>query len=121
MNEFNTAKKTEITLFKTPSIDVCGIAFLMLMFAKLFGYANISWWIVTAPLWGPIAICFGVFMLYYVAMLLFASIAAFVVCSFMAIEFVWFGLKKIYTLILDKVNSSNKDDVDKNTDIKLKF
>lgn len=60
----NESKKTEITIFKAPPAWVLGGAFLIMLAAKVFNYSDLSWWIVTAPLWGPIAICLGFLLLF---------------------------------------------------------
>lgn len=67
-------KKTSITLFKTPSWGVLGTAFLVMLAGKCFGYApDLSWWIVTLPLWGPWALAAAFFIGFY--LLLFVGIA----------------------------------------------
>ena len=37
-----------------------GLMFLILMTLKLTGFINWSWWMVTAPLWGPTCLVLGV-------------------------------------------------------------
>lgn len=41
-------------------IGILGWMFLILMTLKLSGVINVSWWVVTAPLWGPPVILLGV-------------------------------------------------------------
>ena len=42
-------------------IGILGAIFLIMFSAKIFNYApDLSWWIVTLPLWGPMLICLGV-------------------------------------------------------------
>jgi len=58
--------KTSMTIFRTPSLGVLGVAFLLMLFAKCFGYCpDLPWWIVTCPLWGPWALCIAFFALFY--------------------------------------------------------
>ena len=59
-------KKTSFVLFKTPSWGILGTAFLVMLVAKCFGYAtDLSWWIVTFPLWGPWALTIAFFVGFY--------------------------------------------------------
>ena len=63
-----TEKKTSITIFKSPSCRLLGAAFLIMLAAKCFGfYPDLSWWIVTCPLWITFAIC-GAFFVFFYAM-----------------------------------------------------
>ena len=39
-------------------ISVLACMFLVMFTAKIFGVAALSWWIVTAPLWGPFVVAF---------------------------------------------------------------
>lgn len=64
-------RKTTITLFKMPSWEILEIAFIIMLAAKLFGYApNLSWWIVTCPLWGPWAFSIAFLVISYTALFL---------------------------------------------------
>ena len=68
-------RKTEITIFKTPSLEILGVAFLILLCAKVFGYSpELSWWVVTSPLWGPWALVILFFLGYFAFMLLVLAI-----------------------------------------------
>lgn len=59
-------KKVSFVLFKTPSWGILGTAFLVMLVAKCFGYAtDLSWWIVTFPLWGPWALTIAFFVGFY--------------------------------------------------------
>lgn len=44
--------KTKVVL----NFPILGIMFLIFMTLKLTGYIAWSWWWVTAPLWGPLAL-----------------------------------------------------------------
>ena len=37
-------------------IGLLGLMFLILFTLKLLGKIEVSWWVVTAPLWGPLAL-----------------------------------------------------------------
>lgn len=59
--------KKSITIFKTPSWGILGTAFLIMLVCKCGGWCpDLSWWIVTAPFWGPLAICVAFFVGFYV-------------------------------------------------------
>lgn len=45
------------------SIPILPILFLILAAGKVFGHINWSWWWITAPLWGPIGIVVGLFLI----------------------------------------------------------
>lgn len=71
-----------ITIFKSPSWGVLGAAFLIMLVAKCFGFApELPWLIVTAPLWGPIALTIGFFVGFYI----FAILGAVLLLVFSAI------------------------------------
>lgn len=58
--------KKSITIFKTPSWGILGTAFLIMLGCKCGGWCpDLSWWIVTAPLWGPWVLCIGFFVGFY--------------------------------------------------------
>ena len=58
--------KKSITIFKTPSWGIFGVAFLVMLICKCGGWCpDLSWWIVTAPLWGPWALYIGFFIAFY--------------------------------------------------------
>ena len=99
----NIEKKTTITLFKSPSTNICNLVFLILLFAKIFGYVDISWWIVSFPLWGPIAICFSLFLFFYVLAISIALILMSIIGIITFLEFSWCTLKKPLIKSLRKV------------------
>lgn len=37
-------------------IGLCGVLFIVFLILKLVGTITWSWWWVTAPLWGPVAV-----------------------------------------------------------------
>lgn len=48
-------------VYRGPGIlGILGVAFIVL---KLTGYIDWSWWWVTAPFWGPIALLIGIIVL----------------------------------------------------------
>ena len=51
---------TGITVVVKPVIPVMGLLGLILVLAKVFGYTQLSWWLVTAPFWGPLTIILSV-------------------------------------------------------------
>lgn len=58
--------KKSITIFKTPSYGILGVAFLIMLGCKCGGWCpDLSWWIVTAPLWAPWAVVLGMFFGFY--------------------------------------------------------
>lgn len=99
-------KKTEITIFKSPPTDVCGIAFLILLFGKVFGYIEFPWWIITAPLWGPFAICFFLFAIFYVIVFAIALTATAMVGIAMLLESIWYGGKKLIGFLKNKIKEN---------------
>lgn len=46
------------------SIDFSGLLFIVFLILKLCGVITWSWWWVTAPLWGPVAIVLALGLLY---------------------------------------------------------
>lgn len=50
------------------------VIFLILLILQLTGVINVSWWIVSMPLWFPIALVFTVFL---IGLLIVAATAAF--------------------------------------------
>ena len=46
----------------TPSggIGICGAVFIVFLILKLIDKIDWSWWWVTCPLWGPIALVFAI-------------------------------------------------------------
>ena len=86
--------KKSITIFKTPSWGILGTAFLIMLICKCGGwYPDLSWWIVTAPLWAPWAIVFGTFVGFY----LFALVGALLVGVVGLIFGVWFAIWDFFT------------------------
>ena len=85
--------KTSITFFKMPSWGILGMAFLIMLIAKCFGFKDdLSWWVITAPLWGPFVIAIAFIGFAYAC---FAAIAVIVlvivvVCEIIAAVFKFF-------------------------------
>lgn len=52
------------TVVKQTSFPFFSILFLIFLTLKLTGHITWSWWLVTAPLWGPIA-----FVIVFIALL----------------------------------------------------
>ena len=96
MSEENVQKSTTITLFKTPPAWCLETAFLILLCAKVFGYADLSWWTVTCPLWGPIAICFGFLFAFYAIALVITAIMGVFAAALMGMSFLWNKFKKLF-------------------------
>jgi hypothetical protein len=55
-----------------------GLTFLVLLVLKLTVRQDLSWWWVTAPLWGPIAIIGAIGLVGYSGMLLYFAVREFV-------------------------------------------
>ena len=49
----------------------CNILFFILLVLKLTGNFDYSWWIVTAPLWGPIVLVLTICLLLVVGFILY--------------------------------------------------
>lgn len=111
MSEENVQKSTTITLFKTPPAWCLETAFLILLVAKVFGYADFSWWIVTCPLWGPIAICFGFLFAFYAIALVVATMMGVIAVILMGVSFIWNKFKKLF-----RKNSNKETNI---TEIKI--
>lgn len=54
--------------------SLCGAMFLVFMTLKLIHQIDWSWWWVTAPLWGPVALFAGMFVAGMVGCLLFLAL-----------------------------------------------
>lgn len=54
------------TAVKAPSILLPG-TFLVLLYCKLTGSLDASWWVVAAPLWGPFALVAAIVLVLLVA------------------------------------------------------
>lgn len=81
--------KKSITIFKTPSWGILGMAFLIMLSAKCFGYApDLSWWIITAPFWGPFAFCIGFFAFFYMVMFFAAGVLGLALMAMAVVEVV---------------------------------
>ena len=46
-------------------IDLTGVLFIVFLILKLTNVIDWSWWWVTAPLWGPIALAFAIIVVLY--------------------------------------------------------
>jgi hypothetical protein len=55
---------------KTGGISLLGAVFLVLFVLKLVGKISISWWLVTAPLWGPMALFVALMLMVIATMIL---------------------------------------------------
>ena len=47
-------------------ISFTGLLFIVLLILKATGYITWSWWWVTAPLWGPVALGIGILLLWLI-------------------------------------------------------
>lgn len=63
--------KTEVKVVNQSSVSFAGLLFIVFLVLKLTGVITWSWWWVTAPLWGGLAIALA----FIVLGLLFALIA----------------------------------------------
>lgn len=53
-----------------------GCLFLVFLVLKLTGYIDWSWWWVTAPLWGGIALVLGIWLIFMIIMVIAALFGA---------------------------------------------
>lgn len=98
-------KKTSFVLFKTPSWGILGTAFLIMLAAKCFGYSpDLSWWIVTLPLWGPFALTAAFFVGFY----LLAFIGVAIIGAIGFILGICFAIYDFFKYIFTK-NKDNND------------
>ena len=99
--------KKSITIFKTPSWGILGTAFLIMLGAKCFGYApDLSWLIVTCPLWGPFAIGISILAAFYAFVLLGMLAIGAMAIVFSGFEATMHFCKKLLT----KKEKENTDD-----------
>ena len=57
-----TTKKSFIKI----DVDaICVFATIIFAFLKLMGFVDWSWWVVTAPIWFPLAVCSGVVLVLF--------------------------------------------------------
>ena len=83
-----------ITIFKSPSWGILGTAFLIMLICKCGGWCpDLSWWIVTAPLWAPWTIVIGTFVGFY----MFAFIGVLLVGVVGLILGIWFAIWDFFT------------------------
>lgn len=54
-------------------IGLCGCLFLIFLTLKLVGTISWSWWWVTAPLWGPLALLAVLFVVIFLGLLIFGD------------------------------------------------
>ena len=47
----------------TGGMGLCSTVFVVFLILKLVGVINWSWWWVTAPLWGGLALVLGIFLM----------------------------------------------------------
>lgn len=53
----------------------CNILFFILLVLKLTGNFPYSWWLVTAPLWGPLALVLGIEIIFVIGFLLYGLVS----------------------------------------------
>lgn len=53
---FNLITMSEVKVYQSKGIGFCGILFFIFLFLKLTHFIDWSWWWVTAPLWGGLAL-----------------------------------------------------------------
>jgi len=73
--KMRNTEKTNYTVIRFGGIGT--ITFLLLLLLKVTHQVEISWWIVTAPLWLPIAIAAGFLLGVLLIVLIIAIIALF--------------------------------------------
>ena len=56
-------------------ISFTELLFIVLLILKATGYITWSWWWVTAPLWGPVALGIGIFSLVILLWLIIALVS----------------------------------------------
>ena len=57
-------------------ITLSGLTFLVFLVLKLCGVINWSWWWVTCPLWGPLALVIAIFIVYLLVILCIDGLGA---------------------------------------------
>lgn len=57
-------------------IGLCGVLFIVFLILKLVGTITWSWWWVTAPLWGPVAVGLAVMALFLLIGLILAPFSS---------------------------------------------
>lgn len=99
--------KKSITIFKTPSWGILGTAFLIMLGAKCFGYApDLSWWVVTLPLWGIWALALSFLVFWYAALFLCLG----VICIVGAVLGVGYAIYDFFKEIFTRKGKDNDDD-----------
>ncbi|MBG23749.1 MAG: hypothetical protein CMF22_10540 [Idiomarinaceae bacterium] len=63
------SKETIVT--KDTRIGILGWMFLIFMTLKLTGHITWSWWLITAPLWGPILVALLIVFFIFILTLVF--------------------------------------------------
>lgn len=66
-------QKTSVTVGGTSFLNLLFLTFLVL---KLTNVINWSWWWVTAPLWIPVAIALGIFIIVFVVAVIAGGVSA---------------------------------------------
>jgi hypothetical protein len=56
------------TATTSTGIGFFSVLFLVLLVLKLTGYITWSWWMVTAPIWGPWVLFMALAVVFYVAL-----------------------------------------------------
>ncbi len=70
--KFKTQEK-EITINVAPEISLCSMVFIVFLVLKLCSVITWSWWFITMPLWGGIALTLGVVGVILIGLLLLFS------------------------------------------------
>jgi hypothetical protein len=63
------------TTTKSGGVSFAGLLFLLFLGLKLTNQIDWSWWWVTAPLWGPIALVLGIALVVIIIAILIAGVA----------------------------------------------
>ena len=63
---------------KTEGVSLLGLVFIVFLVLKLCGVIGWSWWWVTCPLWGPLAIAFAVVVVALIGALFIAALSKFI-------------------------------------------
>lgn len=57
-----------------PLLSIGTVLTVIFVIAKIAGYITWPWWLVLIPLWGPIALVLGIWLLFLIGALLFMGI-----------------------------------------------
>jgi phosphoglycerol transferase MdoB-like AlkP superfamily enzyme len=68
-NSFSSRKSLKTSYMSNThvhtGIDLTGVLFIVFLILKLTNVIDWSWWWVTAPLWGPIALAFAIIVVLF--------------------------------------------------------